>query len=169
MNRKLIFGLSVALLTSFITTNSLHAIEPGQKIPDLTLPTLAGPKIGLGQFSGKIIYLDIWASWCGTCVKSLAWMQSLQEKFGKDTFQVIAVNVDEVRSDAERILKEANASLLVALDPDGATPAALNVEGVPTSYLIGRDGRVISVHQGLKDEDQNEIENKIMESLSKDT
>lgn len=162
---KRLFKLIVSSLCIGISSSAL-AIEPGQNIPDLTFPTMSGSKIGLAEFKGKIIYIDIWASWCGTCVESLTWMENLQEKFGKNSFQVVTINVDEHPKDAEKIIRETKTSLLVALDPDGATPAAFNAEGVPTSYIIGRDGRVISVHQGLREEDQNEIEIKIAKSIA---
>jgi len=173
-HKKLLRSLSVYIafatalfISSLATSIGAFAAEPGQQVSDLSVPTVGGADIGLRQFKGKIIYLDIWASWCATCVKSLTWMQSLQDKFGKDTFQVLAVNVDEDPSDAEKVLKSINASLLVAFDPTGTTPAALNIDGVPTSYLIGRDGRILSVHRGLNKEDQNEIESQITNQLTK--
>jgi len=117
---RIIFNL-LTILSILLFSSQVCALNPGDNSPAFSLNSnrKTGEKISLSQFSGKIVYLDIWASWCGTCAESLSWMQKLQDKFGSDSFQVIAVNVDEERNAAEKILRKLESSILVAFDPEG--------------------------------------------------
>jgi len=159
--------LKSLLLTLIVVfhCSALWAVELGDKAPDFTLISNDGGSISLSKFAGKVVYLDVWASWCSTCIKSLKWMNQLQERYGSEQFQVLAVNVDENRKDAEKALAGAASKILVAFDPQGITPQRLNVSAMPTSFLIGRDGSLIAVHSGLDDEARKEIERQIEMSL----
>lgn len=157
--------LLVAGTILVINSNTVRAVEPGAVAPDFSLSSNQGSNVSLSEFSGKIVYLDIWASWCSTCVKSLKWLNELQDKYGKDHFQVVAVNVDENRKDAEKALSSAASKILVAFDPEGITPQRLEVSAMPTSFLIGREGKLIAMHSGLDDDSKKEIERQIEHSL----
>jgi cytochrome c biogenesis protein CcmG/thiol:disulfide interchange protein DsbE len=115
----------------------------------------AGELLDLTAFKGQVVYLDFWASWCAPCRESFPWMNRLQRELGHDGLVVIAVNVDRVRADAERFLRAHPAQFRILYDPDGLLPEKFGVRGMPTSFLIGRDGRVQSRHEGflLRDRD----------------
>ncbi len=155
----------VIFLSAFLLNPIAFGLSPGESPALPAIQTQDGSTVQLSKFSGKLIYLDIWASWCTTCMKSLPWLQKLQDKYGKDLFQVVAVNVDEDRASAEKALKRTGSSFLVAFDPAGDTPNLFNVGAIPTSFLIGRDGKVISIHEGLEEDDQTKIEGEIERNL----
>jgi cytochrome c biogenesis protein CcmG/thiol:disulfide interchange protein DsbE len=115
----------------------------------------AGNLLDLTAFKGQVVYLDFWASWCAPCRESFPWMNRLQRELGHDGLVVIAVNVDRVGADAERFLRAHPAQFRILYDPDGLLPEKFGVRGMPTSFLIGRDGRVQSRHEGflLRDRD----------------
>jgi thiol-disulfide isomerase/thioredoxin len=137
----------------------------GRDAPDLTLPSPDGNNFSLSSLRGKVVYIDFWASWCGPCRKSFPWMASMQSKYGSRGLQVIGVNLDEARADAIAFLKETPASFAVAFDPKGVTPSAWGVQGMPTSYLVSRDGKVLFQHQGFTDGDRAELERRIQAAL----
>lgn len=115
----------------------------------------AADLLDLAAFRGQVVYLDFWASWCAPCRQSFPWMNRLQGELGHDGLVVIAVNVDHERADAERFLREHAAQFRIVYDPDGLFPAHFGVRGMPTSFLIDRNGRVQSRHEGflLRDRD----------------
>ena len=113
-----------------------------------------------------IVLLDFWASWCGPCRQSFPWMNELQSRYGSQGLQVLAVNVDANPPDARRFLAEVPAQFAVAFDGRGETPRRYEIKGMPTSVLIGPDGRVLFVHSGFRPEDRALIENQINQALS---
>jgi cytochrome c biogenesis protein CcmG, thiol:disulfide interchange protein DsbE len=154
-------ALGVAVVLSAAFNFSAFAVEPGEQAKAFTLRTQGDAQVSLSDFSGKVVYLDFWASWCPPCRESFPWLTKIQEKYGKDKLQVIAVNVDKKQKDADRFIAELNPGFLIAFDPQGATPADYNVPGMPTSYLIGPDGKIISVHKGFKEETPAQVEQEI--------
>ncbi|MCJ8321523.1 MAG: TlpA family protein disulfide reductase [Colwellia sp.] len=98
---------------------------------------------------GDVIYLDFWASWCGPCRKSFPWMNDMQNKYHQQGFTVISINLDAEYDLAEKFLKEHPALFSVIYDPKGITAKKYQVKGMPTSYLIGRDGEIKKAHTGF--------------------
>ena len=144
---------------------SAGAIEVGQVAPDFELPGKASP-VRLSDSKGKAVYLDFWASWCGPCKQSFPWMGEMQAKYKAQGLRVVAVNLDQKPADAQAFLKETPAAFDVAFDTSGKTPKAYAIQGMPTSVLIGADGRVISMHSGFKPEQRGELETQIRRALN---
>lgn len=136
------------------------ALEKGAVAPDFDLPG-ADTNVVLAQYRGKVVYLDFWASWCGPCKQSFPWMNAMQAKYGAKGLQVLSVNVDARRDAAAKFLVANPASFLVAFDPQGRTPGLYAVKAMPSSYLIGRDGRVTLLHRGFAPEDAAALEQEI--------
>jgi cytochrome c biogenesis protein CcmG, thiol:disulfide interchange protein DsbE len=111
--------------------------------------------LNLDSFKGKVVYLDFWASWCGPCLESFPWMNRLQSELGGSGLVVIAVNVDRERAVAEQFLRRHPAQFRIVYDPEGKLPEKFGVRGMPTSFLIERNGRIQFQHEGffLKDRD----------------
>ena len=85
---------------------------------------------------------------------------------GPNVSLVVGVNVDQKTDDAKAFLKDTPASFDVAFDPSGKTPKTYAIKGMPTSVLIGADGKVISVHSGFKPEQRAELEAQIQQALA---
>lgn len=142
------------------------ALEPGQAAPALELSGINTP-VSLSKLKGKVVYVDFWASWCGPCKQSFPWMNEMQAKYGAKGFQVIGVNVDAKRSDAEQFLASTPTAFQVAFDPQGVTPKSYQIKGMPSSVLVGPDGKVLFVHSGFRAEERKELENAIVAALAK--
>lgn len=151
----------VGIVATLLSTSSAFGIGEGDRPPEITLPSNRGGDVHLSDLKGKVVFVDFWASWCGSCAQSIPWLSKLQESLGEKDFQVLAVNVDEERELADEFLQKSSSKLLVGYDPAGKTPEAFNVQAMPTSYLLGRDGTVVYVHEGFAPKDISELEEKI--------
>jgi len=109
----------------------------------------APPVLDLDRYRGKVVYLDFWASWCQPCRQSFPWMNSMQGKYGDKGLVVIAVNVDADRKDADRFLQAVPADFQVVYDSDGDLAQQYHLVGMPSSFIIGPDGRVAFHHEGF--------------------
>lgn len=141
------------------------AVVPGDPAPDFQLPGLREP-VQLAGLRGKVVYLDFWASWCGPCKQSFPWMNDLQKRYGAQGLQVVAVNVDTHMDAATRFLAEVPVNFTVAFDNKGSSPRQYAIKGMPTSVLIGADGKVLLTHSGFRAEDRAELEQRIAQALA---
>ena len=141
------------------------AIEAGQNAPDFELAGRNGA-LHLSDYKGKTVYLDFWASWCGPCKQSFPWMNDMQSRYGAKGLRVVGINVDQKTEDAKNFLNETPAKFDVAFDASGKTPKTYAIKGMPTSVLIGPDGKVLMVHSGFKDEHRAELEQHIKRALN---
>lgn len=113
----------------------------------------AAPALDLSAYAGKVVYLDFWASWCQPCHESFPYMEQLKARYGKDGLVIIAVNLDHAKSRADAFLRQAGSDLDIVYDPDGKIAAQYQVRDMPTSVLIGRDGKVRYVYKGFHAEE----------------
>jgi thiol-disulfide isomerase/thioredoxin len=128
-----------------------QATGVGEQAPDFAAPTLQGAQeLRLSDYHGRVVYLDFWASWCAPCRVALPLLEELRHEFGARGFEVIAVDVDENRADGEKALRGVTITYPVLRDPQGQVATLYALPAMPSSYLIGRDGAVRAVHQGLK-------------------
>jgi thiol-disulfide isomerase/thioredoxin len=142
------------------------AATVGQQAPALELPGAQGT-VSLAAAKGKVVYVDFWASWCGPCRQSFPWMNEMQAKYGPRGLQIIGVNLDAKREDADKFLAQTPAKFTLAFDSKGDTPRAYGVKGMPTSVLVGADGKVIDHHSGFHDEERKALEDAIVAALVK--
>ena len=157
----------IAVLMQASLLISVQAIEVGKTAPEISAQFEGGVSNIIGANKGKVIYLDFWASWCGPCRQSFPWMNEMQSKYKLRGLQIIAVNLDAKESDAKKFLAEHAAHFQLGFDQKGATPRLYGVQGMPTSYLIDRDGKVILEHVGFSLTKKDEIETAIIKALDK--
>ena len=141
-----------------IATFMLLFIALGARAAESPLPQPLSP------YAGKVIYLDFWASWCGPCGQSFPWLNQMQAKYGKD-LTVIGVGVDTDARAADGFLKKHPASFEIVRDPAGALPEHYGIDGMPSSVLIGADGKVLHQHSGFRTQQVEEYEAAIRAAL----
>jgi len=119
----------------------------------------------LDSLQGKVVLVDFWASWCGPCLKSFPWMNGLHAKHADDGLVILAVNVDQDRSLADAFMKKTPAQFRVEYDSQGTLAKSFGVEAMPTSFLIGRDGKIHARHAGFRDKQREGREQEIEQLL----
>lgn len=163
LKRKLAI-LALVVLAGLYTSTPAIALDVGSQAPEFELPGAEG-SVKLSNVQGKVTYLDFWASWCGPCRESFPWMNSMQTKYKQKGLQVIAINLDANNDDAQKFLSQHTAQFTVLFDSKGATPRQYGVKGMPTSFLIGKDGKVLAQHKGFNNSDRADLEQKIQAAL----
>jgi thiol-disulfide isomerase/thioredoxin len=145
-------------------------VTGGQAAPVVDLPNLPadGKNTQLSSFRGKVVYLDFWASWCGPCRLSLPRLNTLWKELGEQGFEVLAINVDEFEEDALEFLEQFPVDYRVVRDETGATPEAFGILGMPTAFIIDRQGVVREVHQGFRKSDTDKIRAVLLELLEEE-
>jgi thiol-disulfide isomerase/thioredoxin len=125
-----------------------RTVEVGQLAPSLVGVTLDGKPLVLADYRGKYVLLDFWATWCGPCLEEMPLLKDLHDAFGKDgRFTMIGLSLDEsTEAPKAYVAKNGLAWTQAFLGRGGTSPATADfgVEGIPSIWLIGPDGRVVA-------------------------
>jgi cytochrome c biogenesis protein CcmG/thiol:disulfide interchange protein DsbE len=142
--------------------------QPGEPAPEFEGRPLAGrAPIRLADYRGKVVYLDFWASWCQSCRHSLPWMERLHRGHQPAGLEVISVNIDETPADARAFLKRNPVGFPVIEDSQGTIAALYDVQDLPTSFLVDRDGVLLSIHRGFRTADAPRLDAAVAAALRK--
>lgn len=157
---RLRFAAVFAVLVALVPLGAVRAAT----FPDVALKTDSGT-LRLSSLRGKVVYVDYWASWCVPCRRSFPWMNDMQARYKDKGLAIVAISVDNDIAAAKRFLAKTPANFIVAYDPESVTADALDLPGMPTSFLIDRKGQIVWRHVGFRDADKAKNEAKIKEQL----
>jgi peroxiredoxin len=138
----------------------------GKKAPQFTLKTLQGRKVSLSDYKGKAVLVNFWATWCAPCKLEMPWFVDLHNQYAPQGFEILGVSEDEPKDRGQigKFSEKIGVNYPILIGDDAASKAYGGVEFLPTSYYIGRDGRVVEETAGLASRD--EIEANIKKALS---
>ncbi len=150
--RKLTLGLCLTLWLGLVACNrppaepsaepaSAEEIRPTH-MPEFTLKDTAGREVSSASFQGKVLIVDIWATWCKPCEKEMPEFEKLQKKYGEQGFAVIGIALDTDPADVAKFTHRLGVTYTILM----GTPEALEkwggLEGLPTTFVVDRAGRV---------------------------
>lgn len=115
---------------------------------------------------GKVVYVDFWASWCIPCRKSFPWMNDLKAQYKELGLTIISINLDHSRLLAKEFLAEIPADFPVIYDPKGLIARKYQLKGMPSSFIINRQGEIVSAHVGFNKTKQLAYENELKALLT---
>jgi thiol-disulfide isomerase/thioredoxin len=157
-------NMKSSLLTGLIMLGSPlagQAIQVGSPAPDCNVKSFADGSPSALVKPGKVTYVDFWASWCGPCAKSMPFLDKMNSQLKSKGFEVIGVNLDEDREDADEFLKKHPVKFAMVSNPDGECPSTYGVQAMPSSYLIDRHGKVRHVQLGFRSGEEKELRGKV--------
>ena len=156
-------SIAVALALTTVISRWLAAAPP-KPAPNVTLQGADG--VTVAAYKGKILLVDFWASWCPPCKASFPALDSLYREYQPRGVEVLAVNLDERRRDADAFLGDHPHRLMVLFDPKGASPVAFGVKGMPSSFLIDKAGNIRFTHMGYSGNVDESYRQEIVQLLA---
>lgn len=131
---------------------------------NFTLKDLNGNDVRLAAYKGQVILLDFWATWCGPCKVEIPWFVDLQTRYGKQGLQVLGISVDDTIEKLKPYAAQfkMNYPVLQGLGRDEVLNAFGPMEGLPTTFVISRDGRICETHTGLSSKSSFETQIKAL-------
>ncbi len=128
-------------------------VAAGNVAANFELKTLDGREVSLNSLRGKVVFLNVWATWCGPCREEMPSMESLYDDLkGNKNFVMLAVSQDRKGRDAvAQYVAKNGYHFEVLLDPDNEVGESYNVAGVPETFIIDRKGRIVAHHMGAFD------------------
>ena len=110
---------------------------------DFSLFDLKSKKITLSDLIGKIVFLNFWTTWCWECRVEMPLMQELYDRFKDEDFTMVAINLNEPKSVVKKFLEKNKLTFTVLLDSDGELGIPFGIRGIPTTYILDREGAII--------------------------
>lgn len=134
--------VSLLLLGSCVRGGQ-SGLNPGDSAPDFTAHLLTGGEKKLSDYRGKFVLLNFWASWCGPCIAEMPALQRLHDRFKDQGFTVLAVGVDDEVSALDEFRRRYGLSFPVLSEKNGASRKLYKTTGVPESFFINPDGKLV--------------------------
>ena len=152
MRRTLrLIALFTALVAAGARADAPIATAAPQPLPPLTFETLDGQPASLADFAGKVVVLNLWATWCAPCREEMPGLDRLQAQFADRDLVVLALSVDRAGPErVQKFLDEVGVKQLhVYRDPKAAATRAVKVPGLPATILVDRKGQEVGRVLGI--------------------
>ena len=170
MRRWLILGALVVGFASLILTNSPSKLPIPRPAPDFLLPDMSGQSVRLSQLKGKVVLLNVWATWCAPCRQEMPTMQTLHQRLQNADFVLLAVSQD---ADGGKVvqpyIQEGRFTFPVLLDMQGEVGRKYAVAGYPETFIINRQGDIVHHHIGYNDWSQPVVEAALRRLINEGT
>ena len=135
------------------SANPSREVAVGERLADVELRGLNGPSRRLGQYFGRPLIINVWASWCGPCREETASLERLAWREGSGRFTVIGISTDDRIDDAQGWLRRSNATISHFIDQHLQLETLLGASRLPLTVLVGADARVLARVYGSRDWD----------------
>jgi thiol-disulfide isomerase/thioredoxin len=139
----------------------------GKHAPDFSLRTVEGKKVALADYKGKAVLINFWATWCAPCKIEMPWLIALRSQYAPQGFEILGVNADEPGTPRTKLVKfgqEEGLNYPLLVGDDAMERKYGGIEFLPTSFFVGRDGKVVAETAGLVSKD--DVEASIKKALA---
>jgi cytochrome c biogenesis protein CcmG/thiol:disulfide interchange protein DsbE len=145
---QIVMAFAAAMVAAWASGGCSGSSAP-YAAPAWELKDMDGKVVKLADYSGKVVILDFWATWCPPCRQEIPGFISLQNKYGKDGLAVVGISLDEDGPTAVKpFVKQTGINYTVVAGNDQVTKDYGDIESIPTTFIIDRNGRVMSKHVG---------------------
>ena len=157
MKPKLLLALSVLIIVSILAVNrdwfsGFRSSRPAAamgRMPSLTLNDLSGNPVALDQFAGKVLIVDFWATWCAPCREEIPHFQELYDGYRSQGLEILGLSVDDRVEDVRRYIEqEIPIRYRVLMATAEAQSLFGGIIGIPTTFVVGRDGTIHKKYVG---------------------
>jgi len=158
-------AIALSTLLFIMLPFAADADQAGKKAPPFRLIDTAGAVVTLGDFAGKVLLLNFWATWCTPCRDELPAFDRLYHKYRDQGFVVIGISVDASAARVAAFMKKRPVGFPVVTDTTGEAADAYRFSGLPAGFLIGRNGVIVRTYRGSGKELMSMVETDIAELL----
>ena len=145
--KNLTLGL---LVTAFAATSLASSGLEGQSAPDFALKSSTGENLRLSEYRGDVVMINFWATWCGPCRQEMPLLDELYTRYERVGFNLLGVNIDDDSRRAMQMIEELGVNFPVLFDARKEVSKLYEVEAMPVTVLVDREGNVRHVHHGYK-------------------
>ena len=160
MKTRALVALAILATVAFIATRHwsrrTEPLQGGHAVthplaPDFTLTDLSGQTLQLFRYRGEVVLLNFWATWCSPCRSEIPRFVDLQNKYGRDGFEIVGISLDDDPKLVRAFYQQLRMNYPVAIGDAKLAEQYGGVLGLPVSFLIGRDGRIYAKYVGEAD------------------
>lgn len=164
----LLLFLSTAAVAEEEPSHSFAPVDPPRSVPDFSLPDMDAELHALQDYRGKVVLINFWATWCPPCRREMPALEQLYSKLGDEAFAVLAINQWEDADHVFAYMGELSVfpSFPILFDPESKVSAEFGVKGLPTSFLLDKQGRVVYRAVGGRAFDHPQVEQTIRSLLA---
>ncbi len=145
--RSIVLG---ALLTILTATGVASSDLTGQQAPDFVLKSSTGENLRLSEYRGDVVMINFWATWCGPCRQEMPLLDELHSRYQRVGFSLLGVNIDDDSRRAMQMIEDLGVSFPVLFDDSKSVSKLYEVDAMPVTVLVDREGNVRHVHHGYK-------------------
>lgn len=156
--QKIGLVLSVmGVLASF----SVVAASDGKVAPGFSLPDASGSEVALSNYSGQVVLINFWASWCGPCRQEMPLLDELHQRYAPLGFTMLGVNVEEDSALADSFLKGMPVTFPILYDRKNTVSKLYDVIAMPSTVIVDRKGQVRYIHHGFEAGNEHDYQDQI--------
>jgi len=159
MKKQTLFAgvLTLAFMSFGFCAKAIAAGEVGSAAPTWKLRTVEGVEVSSTDLAGKVVVVDFWATWCPPCRAEIPGFIELQKKYGNDGLVIVGISVDQGGAGVvKKFVAENKVSYQIVLADDGVADAFGGIEGIPTTFVIDRSGKIQLKEVGFVEADEFE-------------
>ena len=124
---------------------------------EVRLQNTAGRYVGLGDFRGKIVFLNFWTTWCPTCITEMPSMEKLHQKLSGKDFAMVTVNIKETASQVKNFFEKQKLTFTALMDITGEASTEFGIRAIPTTFILDKNGQIIGRIDGPREWDSQEL------------
>ncbi len=139
-----------ALLSVFAASSLASSSLEGQSAPDFVLRSATGENLRLSEYRGDVVMINFWATWCGPCRQEMPLLDELYGRYQRVGFSLLGINIDDDSRRAMAMVNELGVSFPVLFDEHKEVSKLYQVDAMPVTILLDREGTVRHIHHGYK-------------------
>ncbi len=165
--QKTLLVVSIFLVAfTLMSSNSAFATEKlSGPAKDFTLKSRSGKNIRLAEQKGNVVLINFWASWCAPCRQEMPKLEELHNKYKDLGFVLLGINLDATPDLSKKLLKDIKVTFPVLFDPENEVSEAYNVESMPTTVIVDKNGNWRFLHKGYQPGYENDYAAQVKQLL----